>query len=250
MSGRDVELQELLERIASGNGEALARFHQITQPLLSSFVRRMVRDEADVEEVLQDLYRYVWVNAAKYKSDRANPMAWLFAIARSRALDSLRRSRRQGNTEPLLDSSAKLDGERQQVQRLESALVRRAFAQLPDEQRFFLRLAFIEGYSHTEIAGRTAMPLGTIKGRIRTALLKLRELLRHEANPVEVPPARAHCKIRRDTVVSQGARRWDSQGRSDLRISPQAACNRSPSAGDALAAPSSLQRFSRIGPQT
>ncbi|MCX6609022.1 MAG: sigma-70 family RNA polymerase sigma factor [Acidobacteria bacterium] len=177
MTDRDLKLNDLLARISQGDPDAMADFHHATRGPLSAYIRKLVRDPADAEEVMQDLYRYVWLSAANYSHGRGVPFTWLYLIARSRALDSLRRARRSAFLEPLLDSTLQTDGESQQVVRFEVGLVRQAVSQLPEQQRFLVDLAFIDGYSHSEIADRTGLPLGTVKGRIRSALITMRQML-------------------------------------------------------------------------
>ena len=177
MNPRDFVINDLLIRIGIGEGGAMEELYNTTRYQLFSYVRRVVRDHSDVEEVMQDIYRQVWLSAAGYSIERGAPMAWLHMIARSRALDTLRRTRKSVLTEPLLDACLPMDGERQQLIRFEIGLVRRAFSALPDQQRHFIQLAFLDGYSHSEIATRTGIPLGTIKSRIRMALLRMRQML-------------------------------------------------------------------------
>lgn len=181
MTDRDLKLNDLLARISQGDPDAMADFHLATRGPLSAYIRKLVRDPADAEEVMQDLYRYVWLSAANYSHGRGVPFTWLYLIARSRALDSLRRARRSAFFEPLLDSTLQTDGESQQVVRFEVGLVRQTVSQLPEQQRFLVGLAFIDGYSHSEIADRTGLPLGTVKGRIRSALITMRQML--DPNP-------------------------------------------------------------------
>lgn len=179
MTARDTELRDLLVRVARGDGDALTAFYDASRVPLSAFVRRLVRDAWDADEVVQDVYRQVWLGAASYSPERSVPMAWLYMLPRSRALDCLRRAKRQpAMTAEWMEGLASFEcRERPQVERFEAGLVRRAVVQLPEEQRRFIEWAFVDGYSHSEIASRTGIPLGTVKGRIRAALGKIRQLL-------------------------------------------------------------------------
>ena len=176
MTNPNLLLGNLLVRISAGDSDALADLCQGTRPALVAYVRKFVRHPWDVEEVIQDVYRQVWLNAAHYRLDRGAPMGWLYVIARSRALDKLRQSR-SALSMPLLQDCFVEDGERQRVIGFEVGLVRHAISRLPHQQRRFILMAFIDGYSHSEIANLSGVPLGTVKGRIRTALLKMREFL-------------------------------------------------------------------------
>ncbi len=196
MTDRDRKLNDLLAAISQRDPDAMADFYYATHGPLSAYIRKLVRDPADAEEVMQDLYRYVWLSAANYSHGRGVPFTWLYMIARSRALDALRRCRKTAFLEPLLDSSLQADGEHQQVIRFEVGLVRKALAHLPTQQQHLVGMAFIDGYSHTEIADRTGLPLGTVKGRIRSALLFMRQFLNGAAAPTNsssrrnIPPGR------------------------------------------------------------
>lgn len=167
----DAGLLLLLARIAEGDQDALAELYRFTFDSLSSFIRRLVRDAWTAEEVLQDVYKHVWLNAATYSADRGVPWAWLYMIARSRALDSLRRGKKG-------PSLVTLDRDLCPVSCNDawlSSLIRRRVKDLPPKQRRLIHMAFYEGYSHSEIAVETGLPLGTVKARIRNALTRLRE---------------------------------------------------------------------------
>lgn len=173
----EADCLQLLHRIAQRDEVALAELYDGTRMLLGAYIRRFIRDVWVAEEVLQDVYRGVWTNAAAYQRDRGAPAAWLYTIARSRALDRLRQGRNDAPniTVPYEPHRApRRDAEQEQFTAFESALVRRTVDQLPPAQREVVRLAFFEGYSHSEIADETGLPLGTVKARIRIALNRLR----------------------------------------------------------------------------
>lgn len=130
------------------------------------------------EEVVQDTFHAVWRRARSYRADRGSVRTWLLAIARNAAIDWRRtRGRRVERERPLEDAAAAADPELEE--RLERALrserVRGALAALPTEQREVIVLGFYGGLSQAEIARRTGAPLGTVKGRARLAMNKLRD---------------------------------------------------------------------------
>jgi RNA polymerase sigma-70 factor (ECF subfamily) len=175
----------LVRRLAARQPEALAELYDHYAPLLFALTRRILGSGQDAEEVLQEAFLQAWNQADRYDSARSSVSTWLVLIARSRALDRLRQRRSRERTavaaavEPrAADASARLDEHvliRERRQR-----VRTALAGLPGEQKEVLELAFFEGLSQTEIAERTATPLGTVKTRALLAMKKLRRDLREE----------------------------------------------------------------------
>jgi len=191
---------ESLRRVVSGDqGAAAVLYDRHARPLYS-LILRILGDETEAEDVLQEVFVQAFRQAGRYDASRGVVAAWLLMMARSRAIDRLRarRSRVEGRTgelQVLNDvpdaqpdvASALLDEER-------TRLVREALAELPLLQRMAIELAYYEGLSHTEIAERLEQPLGTVKTRIRLGLLKLRDVLKHlnarsprVGNPAEGP---------------------------------------------------------------
>jgi RNA polymerase sigma-70 factor (ECF subfamily) len=145
-------------------------------------VLRIVNDRGAAEEITLDTYHQVWRQAQNFDPERGKPSSWVLTIARNRAIDRLRSSawvRREqtpiddvslflaGSDSP--EESATL-GERQRM-------VRNALVQLKPDQRELIEIAFFGGLTHQEISDKLGVPLGTVKTRIRTGMLKLRELL-------------------------------------------------------------------------
>lgn len=161
----------LIRQIAAGDAEALARFYDLHAGLVNGLALRILRDVADAEDVVQEAFVQVWRQAARFDPSRGSPEAWLCTIARSRALDRLRRrtSRREDAEERGLQSTLPRNDE--------ALAVRKALDSLPVDQRQALELAYFDGLTQSEIAERLAQPLGTIKTRMRTGLMRLREVL-------------------------------------------------------------------------
>ncbi len=172
----------IVERMASGDESALGALYDRWADAVNALVVRIVRDEAEAEEVVEAVFWQAWQQAARYTSERGAPGAWLLAMARSKSLDRLRSMRRRRDEQPVDDSIfenqravgdplSNLDAS-ERASRVVAAL-----QQLPAEQREVLELAYFEGLSQTEIAERLSLPLGTVKTRARLALRKMRDRL-------------------------------------------------------------------------
>ena len=96
IGGKPAVLTDLLLRAGQGDEPALRDLQQGTRTWLAHYIRRIVKNRCDEEEVLQDVYTYIWLRAADYRGERGTPLAWLCVLARSRALDRVRRTRREG----------------------------------------------------------------------------------------------------------------------------------------------------------
>lgn len=163
---------DLLRRIEAGDRAALAELYDQHAPLVNALCLRILRDRAEAEEVLQEVFLQAWRQAGRYDPARGSVASWLAVIARSRALDRLRRraARREAPEEAI-------PVEVEMPRAAEAIAVRDALRALPPTQRRALELAYYEGLTQVEIAARTGEPLGTVKTRMRTALLRLREAL-------------------------------------------------------------------------
>jgi len=174
----------LLTGIAAGDPHALAALYRRRGSLIYSLLVRMLVNEMEAQEVMQDTFVQVWRRAHKYDPGRSSPMAWMVMIARGLALDRLRsRSRRRATYAAFEREVASLEVEEihgaRQVERDElAAACATALNDLPEEQGHALQLAFLRGWTHEEIAGAVGQPLGTIKARIRRGLLALRKALK------------------------------------------------------------------------
>ncbi len=172
----------IILRMAQGDESALGALYDRWSDGVHALVVRIVRDEAEAEEVVEAVFWQGWQQAGRYTGDRGTPGAWLLAIARSRALDRLRTIRRRRDdlaaddsvfaNEPAIGDPLSDLNTNERAGRVVAAL-----DTLPPEQRTVLELAYFEGLSQTEIADRLSQPLGTIKTRARLALRKLRDTL-------------------------------------------------------------------------
>jgi RNA polymerase sigma-70 factor (ECF subfamily) len=174
----------LIRAAAQGDQQALASLYDATGRTVYGLLLRILADASAAEEVLLDVYAQVWRQAAAFSPERGTPLAWLTTIARSRALDRLRRGRlEQQRTEPLDLTAARVaaagaSAEEEAEARETGALVRAALEALAPEQREVIELAYYGGMSHSEIAAARGLPLGTVKTRTRLGMMRLREILR------------------------------------------------------------------------
>ena len=178
----DESRTQLLRRIATRDREALAEFYDQLGAALFSTVVRILGDEQEAEDVLQEVFVQIWEKAAAFDAALGTPTNWVLRIARNRAIDRLRAKQRRFRafdeleeelaSEPLvqLAHNHELSGE-------ELAGVRAAVKSLPAEQRQAIELAFFGGRSHGEIAEALQQPLGTVKARIRRGMMKLKDTL-------------------------------------------------------------------------
>jgi RNA polymerase sigma-70 factor, ECF subfamily len=175
----------LLARIAHGDREAFGRFYDAFAGLALGLIRRILRDPAASEEVLQEVFWQIWREATRYDPQRGSPEAWLVMRAKTRAIDRLRAIRRRAKTfvasaDEAVASAPGQPTENPGVVAERRGLVQSALDGLPEPQRRVVELAFFEGLTQSEIASRLGEPLGTVKTRARLALERLRSLMKRE----------------------------------------------------------------------
>jgi RNA polymerase sigma-70 factor (ECF subfamily) len=166
-----------VRRIAEADQTALAELYDATNHLIYGMALRILGNTADAEEVSLDIYIQVWHNAASFDPQRGSVIAWLMTLARSRSIDKLRAGANRSRREEAL---TQMDGAKNTPGNLEPGVARwvqTALETLAPEQREAIELAYWYGYSHVELAARLGQPLGTVKTRIRTGMMKLRAQL-------------------------------------------------------------------------
>jgi len=182
LAGSTAADEEALARMARGDHGGLEELYDRHARLIYSLALRILRDQADAEDVVQEVFSQSWRQASRYTRTRGTVVAWLLTMTRSRAIDRLRGKR----TEPAsaADDLTGIDRPDPAVLQDDQLLgagraaeVRGALDELPLLQRIVIDLAFFEGLTHVEIAKRLELPLGTVKTRIRQGLLSMRNRL-------------------------------------------------------------------------
>ena len=183
----EIDWGDLVARCAAGDQAALAGLYDASNSLVYGLAVRILGDRDLAEDVVVEVYSQAWREAQSFSPARGSAASWLMTLARSRSVDLLRSRRRDRATEPLESAgeveastptpeAATMDAERH-------GLVRGALSSLSQEQRHAIELAYYSGLSHSEIAERLDVPLGTIKTRIRLGMMRMREMLEHLAVP-------------------------------------------------------------------
>jgi RNA polymerase sigma-70 factor (ECF subfamily) len=170
----------LLSAIAARDEVALAQLYDRYRAILFGLLMRILNNREEAEDVLQEVFMQVWRKAEDFDENRGRPFTWLVTLARSRGIDRLRtlaareRVAEAGAREPSEEISDAVTDAFKSEQR---GLVNDALAKLPDEQKRPIMLAYFEGLTQSEIATSLGAPLGTVKTRMRSGMIRLRELL-------------------------------------------------------------------------
>jgi RNA polymerase sigma-70 factor, ECF subfamily len=169
---------ELLARVATGDEKALEELHFVLAPKVFALAMRILRVREEAEEVLQDTFIHVYRDLTHRATSTEHPRAFIYTIARNLCLSRLRARGSRPEIAPDLElndlGSAASTAASDPVDKI---LIRAALARLAVDERSLLESAYFDGWSHSELADRTGLPLGTIKAKLRRALLKLRGIL-------------------------------------------------------------------------
>lgn len=181
---RDVKL---LRRIAARDEQAISDLYDLYSKYLLSTIYFILRDEAEAEDVLQEVILTIWQKINSYDQTLGNPISWIVRITRNRAIDRLRVRKVNSSIElisettilDLEEDSKSVDPEYNTDLIKEKAAVLEAIKSLDDAQRNLIEYSYYKGYTHTELAEHFKMPLGTVKTKIRSAMIVMREKLKH-----------------------------------------------------------------------
>ncbi|MGW0333856.1 sigma-70 family RNA polymerase sigma factor [Streptomyces sp. NPDC003011] len=175
------DLEELVDRVALGDEQAFASVYDTVVSPVLGVVRAVLRDRAQSEEVAQEVLVEVWRTAPRYRSDRGTAINWILTLAHRRAVDRVRSveaAAARDHKAALLERTPEYDEVTEQVEaRLEREQVRRCLRTLTEIQRQAVTLAYYRGLTYRQVAEALALPLGTVKTRLRDGLIRLRDCL-------------------------------------------------------------------------
>ena len=171
--------EDLISLAEGGNTQAFATLYDRHARAAYSLAYRMMGERQAAEDLVQEAFLKVWRAAGSYRVERASVRTWILSILNNRGIDELRssasRRRTQDKVEAQTSTSQPSEAFTQTWRNSQRAQVREALRGLPPEQLKVLELAYFSGYTHKEIAELLGVPLGTVKGRMRLGLQKIRE---------------------------------------------------------------------------
>jgi RNA polymerase sigma-70 factor, ECF subfamily len=177
----DLDCEAALEACARGEAFALRALYESESPRLLGLALRIVRDRDAAQDVLQDAFLQVWQRAGTYQRELGSARGWLYTVVRHRALDVLRRSGREfaagDDLEAIADARQAYVAPTVDSPHADAAAIERCLAALDERRRDCILRAFVEGWTHEQIARDSATPVGTVKSWIRRGLLALKECL-------------------------------------------------------------------------
>ena len=178
--------EELMHLVQEGDADAFEMVYDRHGVAAFSLAYRMVANRSAAEDVVQEALLSIWRSRARYARERGSVRNWILGIVHNRAIDSLRRSvvhdRRRASAEGLEEREVAPElTDVEALRRDEARTVRKALGGLPGEQSRVIELAYFGGFTHTEIADMLETPVGTVKGRMRLGLEKMRRALEEAA---------------------------------------------------------------------
>jgi RNA polymerase sigma-70 factor (ECF subfamily) len=179
---RDLADEEVMQLVQQGDPRAFELLYDRHGGAAFSLAYRMVGDRTVAEDVAQEAFLSIWRSRLRYQAERGSVRTWVLGVVHHRAIDSLRRNlvhqRRRASAEGIEERhEARELTDVEAARREEARHVRSALDSLPEEQCKVIELAYFGGFSHSQIADMLEMPVGTVKGRMRLGLEKLRNQL-------------------------------------------------------------------------
>ena len=180
-NGSSLPPEELLVRIGKDKDrKAFVALFSHYAPRIKSFLLKYGMDEAQAEEIVQNVFVTVWEKAEKYDPQKAAASTWLFTIARNKRIDAMRKDKFITFDSDMISNTVPAPEKETYAETVTVEKLSKAIDSLPKEQAALLRMSFFEDKPHSEIAEETNLPLGTVKSRLRLALNKLRNFMKME----------------------------------------------------------------------
>lgn len=177
----EVTDEQLMQQVQNGDEDSLAALQRRHEALLRTIIGRMVNNDSDVDDLVQEVLLSVWQHAASYDAEKGKALGWIVTLARRRTIDRIRRksaysrARDRYRDETVTDHSGLHSGADEEVAQSDTAqVVAQLIEHLPTAQREAIQLTYFRGLSQRQIAATTGIPLGTIKTRLELAMRKLR----------------------------------------------------------------------------
>lgn len=181
--------EDLISLVEAGDADAFATLYDRHSRSAFSLAYRMMGERQAAEDLAQDAFIKVWRNAGSYRAERGSVRTWLLSIVHNRGIDQLRSTASRRRTQEKIEASAPRSQPSEAFtetwRNSQRDQVREALRSLPPEQLKILELAYFSGYTHVEIAELLSLPLGTVKGRMRLGLKKIRDYF--DSRDVAVP---------------------------------------------------------------
>lgn len=174
-------VDNLLSRVSRGDQQAFSEFYDLLAPRMLGLIRRLLIDHAQSEEVTQEVFLEIWQSARRFDPNKGGATAWVMTMAHRRAIDRIRSAQASRNRDTRIgirDYDSAYDDVADTVEvRVEHERVEAAMGALSDVQRQAVCLAYYGGFSHSEIAEKVEVPIGTVKTRLRDGMIRLRDEL-------------------------------------------------------------------------
>ena len=184
--------ETLMRAITARHQVALRELYNRYGKTLKAVVTHVVHEDAEADDVLQEIFLQIWKDAAHYSPQAGKPLGWVVTLARRRAIDRLRRRQAYCRAKDRFENHIEQQPDAWVNNRIDNDLIRsdlrrflnRQLQTLPEYQREAIELSFFEGLSHREIAARTGTPLGTVKTRLELGLRKLVNCIRPQRRKI------------------------------------------------------------------
>ncbi|WP_284233331.1 ECF RNA polymerase sigma factor SigK [Arenivirga flava] len=174
-------LEDLLTAVAAGDRAAFAELYDRTAPRVLGLIKRLLIDHSQSEEVAQEVFLEIWQTAARYQPNKGAAVTWMLTMAHRRAVDRVRSSQSSRDRDVRIgirDFEPGFDQVSESVEvSVEHERVSKALGRLTELQRQAVKLAYYGGLSHSEIAAKLSIPIGTVKTRLRDGMIRLRDEL-------------------------------------------------------------------------